>query len=344
MAERNVRVVLRRVPEGKPQPGDLGLEEGEVPQPGPGQVLVRHRFLSLDPYMGSAIRGRHMSGGVPVGGLMPGETVGEVVASNASHLPEGTMVLCRGGWQSFSVADAAPEGAVPEALSTRAWRLPDFDKVPASYYLGCMGMPGLTAWAGTVTLTGPKPGETFLVSAATGAVGSTAGQIARIMGARVVGIAGSPEKCDFAVRELGYAACVDYKQEGWEERLREACPDGAHCYFDNVGGRTLEVAMQRLARGARIVLVGMMEQYSASGPLPGPNLAPLFVHRAEMRALVVYDHYPELATFRKRLAGWISDGRFTFREERVPGLAAAPEAFSRLMAGQTFGKVVVEVG
>jgi NADPH-dependent curcumin reductase CurA len=207
-----------------------------------------------------------------------------------------------------------------------------------------LGMPGLTGWAGTVYLGEPRPGQTFVVSACTGPVGSTAGQVARHMGARVVGIAGSAEKCDYAVRELGFDACVDYKQGDLAAQLKQACPDGIDVYFDNVAGDTLVAVLRNLAMGARIVLCGMIEAYSMDKPPAGPWLGPVVGARASMKGLVVYDHMQRMPEMTRVIGGWIRSGQFRYREDISEGIASAPEAFCRLMRGGNFGKSLVRVG
>jgi NADPH-dependent curcumin reductase CurA len=252
-------------------------------------------------------------------------------------------VLCRAGWQQFAVADIAPAGVAQGPLSPAAQKITLPDGVSYTALLGVLGMPGLTAWAGTIKMLKPIPGDTFVVSAATGPVGATAGQLAKRTGARVVGIAGGPEKCAFAVDTLGFDACIDHRDADWAAKLAAACPDGIDCYYDGVGGRILEGVLGHLAMGARVVLVGMMEQYKAAAPLPGPNLVPVIKFRATVEGLVVYDHWADLANFRRRVAPLVRDGQVIVREERVAGLEAAPDALIRLMAGGNFGKMVLDL-
>jgi NADPH-dependent curcumin reductase CurA len=339
----NRQVLLKNTVSAVPVETDFQLVEAAMPEAGEGQVLIRAILLSLDPYMGSAIKARHMSGGVRPGDLMPGEGLGVVVQSRHPGFAEGDIVVSRAGWQTYSVADAPAPGltGMAAALSPAANRLTPDSRVPLSTYLGVLGMPGLTAYAGTVDLLAPRPGETFVVSAATGPVGATAGQIARNMGARTVGIAGTDEKCAYAVERLGFAACVNYKQPEWWDALATACPDGVDCYFDNVGGSILTGVMRNLAMRARIVLCGAMEQYNSPTILPGPNLGPIVGKRATIKGLVVYDFWERMGQWRRIGADWIADGRLTYREDRGEGLAQAPALFARLMAGQNFGKSLV---
>lgn len=339
----NNRIVLARPTGPSPVPEDFRLEQVAMPSPGPGQALIRVDHVSLDPYIASALRGRHMSGGIPVGGVVPGEAVGTVLESRGDGLVAGDRVLCRAGWQQFTVADIAPTGGPQGPLSPAAQKITLPDGVSYTALLGVLGMPGLTAWAGTIKMLKPIPGDTFVVSAATGPVGATAGQLAKRMGARVVGIAGGPEKCSFAVESLGFDVCIDHRDPDWVAKLVAACPDGIDCYYDGVGGRILDGVLGHLAMGARVVLVGMMEQYKAAAPLPGPNLVPIIKFRATVEGLVVYDHWADLTNFRRRVAPLVRDGKMIVREERVAGLAAAPDALIRLMAGGNFGKMVLDL-
>lgn len=340
---RNCRIVLKHGVDGRPNADDFALEILPIPEPGAGEILVRHDFLSLDPYMGSAIKGRHMSGAIAPGGLMPGETTGVVLASRDPTLPEGTRVISRGGWQAYSVAKAADarETGMAAALSHGVRRLDAAPGMPASAYLGALGMPGLTAYAGVVELLVPRPGETFVVSAASGAVGSAAGQIARQMGARVIGIAGSPERCAYVVDRFGFDACIDRHEDNWKAQLAAACPDGIDAYFDTVSGAILQGVLGRLAMHARIILCGMMDQYNSREVLPGPNLSAVLARRASIRGLVVYDHWDKMERWRGLAVGWLARGTFVYKEDRVDGLEAAPAAFAAMMAGRNFGKTIV---
>lgn len=342
----NRRVVLRRRPTAQPSAADFVLESAPLPEPGDGQVVVETLYLSLDPYMGSAIKGRHMSGTVREGDLMPGDTVGRILKSRHPKLREGDLVTSRTGWQTHALAEGG-EPSDPNSvalLAPVARRIEPPAGVSPSLYLGVLGTPGLTAWAGTADMLEPKPGHTLAVSAASGPVGATVGQIARNMGARVVGIAGSEEKCRFVVETLGFAACVNRRQPGWEAALTKACPDGIDRYFDTVGGTTLETAIGNLAMGARVVLCGMMEQYNSPTALKGPSLGPVIGRRATVMGLVVYDHFTKMARWRSVAAHWLRDGRLVTKEDIVHGLEAAPGAFARLMAGENFGKTLVALG
>ncbi len=333
MPETNRRILFARSPQGLPVPEDFGSDETAIPTPGPGQFLSRTLFLSLDPYYRNVMKNSQIyTDRLSPGDVMVGETVAQVMESRNPEFRSGDYVAVRNGWQQYALS------------SGQGVRKLDAAVAPVSTGLGVLGMPGLTGYAGTVYLGEPKPGQTFVVSACTGPVGSTAGQVARHMGARVVGIAGSTAKCEYAVKELGFAACVNYKTGDLAAELKKACPDGIDVYFDNVGGDTLVAVIRNLALGARIVLCGMIEAYSMDKPPPGPWLGPVVGARAIMKGLVVYDHVNRMPEMTKVIGGWIRDGSFRYREDITEGLAAAPEAFCRLMRGENFGKSLVRVG
>ncbi|MBM3504548.1 MAG: NADP-dependent oxidoreductase [Alphaproteobacteria bacterium] len=342
---KNRQVLLRHTVTGRPTPEDFTVSESVAPEAREGEVLVKTLYLSLDPYMGSAIKGRHMSGAVAPGGVMPGETIGRVVQSRHAKFREGDLVQTRAGWQEYAIAVAPDPHAsgMAAAISRAAHPLAAAAHVPLSAYLGVLGMPGLTAYAGTLTCLEPKPGENIVTSAAAGAVGSALGQIARNMGARAIGLAGSEAKCAHVVQRFGFAACINYKKPGWQDALAAACPGGVHGYSDNSGGAVLEGVVNVLAPGGRIMLIGLMDQYNTSERLPGPALGPFIGKRARVTGFVVYDHYARLGEWRRLGATWMGEGRLAFHEERIDGLAKAPDAFSRLMAGETMGKLIVAV-
>jgi hypothetical protein len=320
------------VPRGLPAPEDFGSDVVAIPEPGPGQFLSRTLWLSLDPYLRNVMKNNQLySDRLQPGDVMSGETVAQVVSSQHRDFAPGEYVCVRNGWQEYALSDGAAVRKLDPALA------------PVSTALGVLGMPGLTGYAGLVYLGEPKPGQTVVVSAATGPVGSTAGQVARLVGARAVGIAGSAEKCRYAVEELGYAACVNYRAGELRAQLKQVCPEGIDVYFDNVGGDTLSAVLANLALHARIVLCGMIEAYSMDSPPPGPWLGPVVGARATMKGLVVYDHFQRLPELQKVVGGWIRDGRFRYREDVTEGLEHAPEAFCRLMRGENFGKALVRV-
>ncbi len=328
----NRRITFARVPRGLPVPEDFSRDAVEVARPAAGQFLSRTLWLSLDPYLRNVMKG-HPLYGVPLrpGDAMHGETVAEVVESLHPAFSAGDFVVVKNGWQEFALSDGQGVRKVDPKLA------------PLSTALGVLGMPGLTGYAGLVYLAEPKPGETVVVSAATGPVGSTVGQVARLVGARAVGIAGTAEKCRYAVEELGFEVCVNYRSGDLRELLKQACPAGIDVYFDNVGGDVLAAALGNLAIHARVVLCGMIGAYSMDSPPPGPFLGPVVAARATVRGLVVYDHLQRLPEMQRVVGRWITEGRFRYREDVTEGLENAPAAFRRLMRGENFGKSLVRV-
>lgn len=332
MTERNRRILFARSPSGLPVPEDFGADETSVPSVGPGQFLSRTVYLSLDPYYRNVMKNSPIyAERLAPGDVMVGETVAQVLESRHPDFAAGDYIAVRNGWQQYALS------------SGQGVRRLDPARAPLSTALGVLGMPGLTGWAGTVHLGQPLPGETVVVSACTGPVGSTAGQVARHMGARVVGIAGSAEKCDYAVRELGFAACVDRTGGDLAAALKAACPRGIDFYFDNVGGDTLAAVLRNLALGARVVLCGMIEAYSMDTPPAGPPLGAVIGARASVKGLVVYDHLHRFAEMERVVSGWIREGGFRYREDITEGLDRAPSAFCALMRGRNFGKALVRV-
>jgi NADPH-dependent curcumin reductase CurA len=326
------QIVLRRRPVGMPRPEDFDLVESPLPAPGDGEILCRTIYLSLDPYMRGRISGaRSYAASVDLGQVIVGATVGEVLESRHPGLAPGDVVLGYDGWQSHAVARGA------------AVRKLDPKQAPVSTALGVLGMPGMTAYVGLLDIGRPKPGETVVVSAAAGAVGSAVGQIAKIKGCRTVGIAGSADKCDYVVRELGFDACVSYKTADLLASLRAACPGGIDVYFENVGGDVLRAVMQLLNLNARIPLCGLISEYNATEPAPGPNLRPLLFNRVLVQGFIVSDHMARLGDFLADCGGWVREGRLKYREDVVAGLEKAPEAFIGLLQGKNFGKLLVRV-
>lgn len=329
----NRRVLLARVPRGLPVPDDFGQDTAVAPTPGPGQFLSRTLWLSLDPYLRNVMKGHPLYGVVlRPGDPMFGETVAQVLESRHPDFSPGDFVVVKNGWQEYALSDG------------QGVRKVDAQLAPLPSALGVLGMPGLTGYAGLVYLGEPRPGQTVLVSAATGAVGSTVGQLARLMGARAVGIAGTDEKCRYAVDSLGYAACINHRGGDLRAAIRQACPDGVDVYFDNVGGDLLAAAIANLAPQARIVLCGMIDAYSMDAPpAHGPFLGPVVGARATIKGLVVYDHMHRMAEMQRVVGQWIREGRFHYREDVTDGLEHAPQAFCRLMRGGNFGKSLVRV-
>jgi NADPH-dependent curcumin reductase CurA len=330
-----MRALLSESPGG---PETLVLRELPDPVPGPGQVLVRARFLSLDPYMrGRMSDAKSYAKPVELGEVMEGATVGEVMESNAPGFAPGDMVFGGNGWQRFCVVDGAKLRKIDTA------------SVPASAYLGVLGMPGLTAWVGLEDIGRPKAGETVVVSAASGAVGQVVGQVAKARGARVVGIAGGQAKCEFVLKELGFDACLDHRQP-LGPQLDGACPGGVDVYWENVGGAVQEAVFPRFNDFGRMVMCGMIAQYNvapgadATGAPPGPNLGPVVRKRLRIQGFIVSDAgWNRYDAFLAEVGGLIRDGRLKWREDVAQGLEHAPRAFIGLLRGENFGKQVVAI-
>jgi NADPH-dependent curcumin reductase CurA len=305
-----------------------------VPALQEGQLLVEVLYISLDPAMrGWMAEGRSYVPPVEIGEVMRAGTVGRIVDTRGQKLAVGDYVSGWLGVQSHAVCD---ENSVFK-IDAEAASLPT--------YLGVLGMPGVTAYFGLLEVGAPKEGETVVVSGAAGAVGSVVGQIARLKGCRVVGIAGGPEKCEWIVGELGFDAAIDYKREDVAEALREQCPEGIDVYFDNVGGDILDAALARLARGARVVICGAISQYNNLDDMRGPsNYMSLLVNRARMEGFVVIDYMARAPEAVREMAGWIAAGKLVAREEVVEGLESFPEALQRLFRGENVGKLVLKVG
>jgi len=327
----NQQILLKNRPDAVPALSDFALVETDIPTVGANEVLCKTEYLSLDPYMRGQINGRHISGAIHPGDMMRGETVSEIVQSDHADFKVGDFVKHFGGWQTYSVSD----GTGMQKLDTRI--------TPRSLALGVLGMPGLTAYAGLVHLAEPKAGDTVLVSAASGAVGSMVGQIAKIMGCRVIGIAGQRRKMDWLTDVAGFDGCFNYKDEDPAESIKRLCPDGVDIYFDNVGGDILDAAMNQLALGARVILCGLMAQYNTDSPPPGPNPGTIIRARAIVKGLVVYDHFDKQTEFLDKATAWINSGQIQFVEDVTEGLALAPNAFCSLMAGGNFGKTIVKL-
>ncbi len=329
----NRQIVLRSRPVGMPKPSDFDLVESPLPTPKDGEVLTRTIYLSLDPYMRGRISGaRSYAQSVEPGQVIVGGTVGEVLESRHPAVARGDLVLGYDGWQSHAVSKGG------------ALRKLDPKQAPISTALGVLGMPGMTAYVGLLDIGRPKPGETVVVSAASGAVGSAVGQIAKIKGARAVGIAGSPDKCDYVVRALGFDACVNYKTGDLPAALKAACPSGIDVYFENVGGDVLRAVMTLLNQNARIPLCGLISQYNATEPTPGPDLRAFLFNRVLLKGFIVSDHLDRMGDFLAECGGWLREGRLKHREDIVGGLEKAPEAFIGLLQGKNFGKLLVRVG
>jgi hypothetical protein len=333
----NRRILLRRRPTGAPVPEDFALDEAPLPEPAEGEVRLRHRFLSLDPYQrGRMDDAKSYAKPVELGGVMECQAVGQVEASRDTRFREGDWVLGGFGWQTHSVRPAS--ALIPL----------DPAEAPPSTALGVLGMPGLTAWVGLEDIGEPKPGETVVVSAASGAVGQVVGQLARIRGARAVGIAGGAAKCAFVTGELGFEACLDHRGGDLGVALDAACPEGVDVYWENVGGAVQAAVFPRMRDFGRMVMCGMIAQYNtasgaaAAGAPPGPNLGPVVRKRLRIQGFIVSDTgWARYRRFREEMLGHIAAGRLRWREDVVQGLEAAPGAFIGLLEGRNFGKLVV---
>ncbi|WP_376092240.1 NADP-dependent oxidoreductase [Roseomonas sp. CCTCC AB2023176] len=331
MTETNLRILLAARPEGAATLDHFRAVEEPPPAPRPGEALLRHRFLSLDPYMrGRMNASKSYAKPVEIGDVMEGQSVAQVVEDLSGTFAPGDWVLGGKGWQRFS--------AVPVHALVKL----DPDAAPPTAHLGVLGMPGTTAWAGCTELAQPRPGETFVVSAASGAVGSVAGQIARRMGARAVGIAGGPDKCAYLRDELGFDDCVDHRAPDFPERLAAACPDGIDSYFENVGGAVQQAVWPLLNDFARVAVCGMVAEYQ--GDLqPGPNLSSVLRKRLTLRGFIVSDFPRAAPTWRATGARWLRDGTLKYREDVTRGLENAPTAFLGMLTGKNFGKTIVEI-
>lgn len=337
-ATKNRRIVLAARPVGEPKDENFRLEETDIPELAEGEAFLRTIYLSLDPYQ----RGRMSAGPsyappVEIGQVMEGGAVSEVIESRAAELRPGDLVVGYTGWQEYSVADAKVLRKIDPALA------------PVSTALGVLGMPGLTAYTGLLNLGQPKPGETVVVSAAAGAVGSAVGQIAKIMGCRAVGVAGGKAKCDYVVNELGFNACVDHRAESFEAELKAACPKGIDVYFENVGGQVLQAVVPLMNPFGRVPVCGLIAHYNATGLPPGPDRVPLLmrailVKRLAFRGFLVFDFRDQQPEFERKMAEWLREGSVKYREDIVDGLENAVSAFRRLFTGQNFGKLLVRVG
>lgn len=325
------QVRLARNPSGHAVPEDFELIELPLPRPGADEVLCRTRYLSLDPYMRSQIAGKHISGAIGPGDPMRGETVSEVLESNVAAFEPGQLVRCFAGWQSHSVHKASELSPVSDAIE------------PPSYALSLLGMTGLTAWAGMIWQAGVKAGDQVLIPAVTGGVGAAAAQFCRLQGAQVIGTAGSDEKCRYAEQELGVSACINRHKEDLGQALDKHFDGGIDVFFDLVGGPLLTLASERLALNARVVLAGLISEYNQAERTPGPPPGFWIRARATVYGLVVYDFEPRRDEFLAACLPQLAAGKLFQREDIAPGLAAAPEAFCRLMRGENFGKVVVKM-
>ncbi|PTT18555.1 NADP-dependent oxidoreductase [Acidovorax sp. HMWF029] len=335
---RNQQIVLDNRPQGEAVASNFKLVAVDTPALKDGEVLVRHHFLSLDPYMrGRMNESKSYAASQALGEVMIGGTVGEVAESKHPKYAVGDKVVGMGGWQEYSVVNAEQPGALRKVDTTH---------VPLSHYLGAVGMPGVTAWYGLVKIIAPKAGDTVVVSAATGAVGSAFAALAKARGCRAVGIAGGADKCKYAVEELGFDACIDYKEHGdaraMSKALKEACPNGIDGYFENVGGWIMDAVMLRMNAFSRIALCGMIAGYDGA-PLPMANPALMLINRMKVEGFIVSEHMEVWPEALKELGTLVGTGKLRPRETIAQGIAAAPEAFLGLLKGKNVGKQLVKL-
>ena len=328
----NRQVLFASRPTGWVSEDNFRVVESPLPSPAQGQVLVRNHWLSLDPYMrGRMDAAKSYAKGADLGEVMVGGTVGEVIESKSPKFKTGDMVAAALGWQQFGVSDAAALTKIDTSIA------------PASYYLGILGMPGVTAWMGLLEIAQPKEGETVVVSAASGAVGGAVGQIAKIKGCRAVGIAGGKAKCDYVTGELGFDACVDYKAGRLDANLQIAAPAGIDVCFENVGGEIFDTVLRRLNPFSRVALCGLVSQYNLTEPYAMKNLRYILVNRVRMQGFIVSDRFDLWPRAKSDLAGWLKAGKLKCRESIAQGLEQAPKAFVGMLKGENFGKQLVKL-
>ena len=333
------QIILAARPQGRPKLSDFRLEETPIPTPSEGQILLKVQYLSLDPYMRGRMDARKSyAQPVPVGGVMEGESVALVIASKHPAYSEGDIVLARTGWRTHALSDRADLRRLDPAVA------------PVTTGLGVLGMPGFTAYGGLRVIGRPKPGETVVVAAASGPVGSLVGQLAKIAGARAVGIAGGPGKCAYIKDELGFDAAIDHRDADFAAKLAAACPDGIDVYFENVGGAIWQAVLPLLNKFARVPVSGLIAQYSSVAKGDGTDRLPatmraILSNSVTVRGFLNYEfaaeHYP---AFLREVGAGIADGRIRYREDFVDGLENAPEAFIGMLEGRNFGKLIVRMG
>jgi NADPH-dependent curcumin reductase CurA len=338
MPTTNRQWQLASRPTGEASASNFRLVEAPVPEVGDGQVLVRHHYLSLDPYMrGRMNEGKSYAQPQPLDAVMIGGTAGEVVASKNANFAVGDKVVGMGGWQEYALVDGAQRGVLQKVDTTH---------IPLSAYLGAVGMPGVTAWMGLTQIIEPKEGQTVVVSAASGAVGGAVGQLAKQRGCRAVGLAGGPDKCSYVVEELGFDACIDYKQhpdlKSLAKALKDACPNGIDGHFENVGGLILDAVMLRSNAFARIAVCGMIAGYDGQ-PLPMANPALILVNRMKIQGFIVSERMDLWPAALKELGTLVATGKLKYRETVAQGIDSAPEAFLGLLKGKNFGKQLVKL-
>jgi len=332
MAAGNKQVLLASRPQGRVTEDNFRIVDAPVTKPDTGEVLVKNDWLSLDPYMrGRMSDVKSYAPSVQLGEVMVGQTVGEVIESRHPRFRPGDQVLTQLGWQLYGVAKGSELTPI------------DTSRAPASYYLGILGMPGMTAWFGLSEIGRPKPGETVVVSAASGAVGSLVGQLAKIGGCRVVGIAGGRAKCDYVVAELGFDACIDYKSGNLLQDLRRACAQGVDIHFENVGGEILDTLLRLMNPFSRIIVCGLVSEYSATEPYGYTMLRSVLVNRIRMQGMLVFDWKDRYGEALEGLAGYLAEGKLKYRESVVRGIDNAPQGLIALLKGGNFGKQLVKL-
>jgi len=328
----NRRIVLASRPKGWVSEENFRLENAPLPRPAEGEVLVKNLWLSLDPYMRGRMDDRKSyAAKQELGEVMIGGTAGEVIESRNPAFKSGDAVVGMLGWQQYGCADG------------KGLRKVDAGRVPLSAYLGVLGMPGVTAWVGLLDICRPKEGETVAVSAASGAVGSVVGQIARLKGCRAVGIAGGKAKCDYVVKELGFDACVDYKASSFNDDLKTAAPKGVDCYFENVGGEILDALLRRMNPFSRIAVCGLISQYNLTEPYGVKTFQSILTNRIKVQGFIVSDRLELWAKALPELAAWVAEGKIKYRESVVEGLENAPRGLIALLQGGNFGKQLVKL-
>ena len=329
----NKRVVLASYPEGWVTEGNFRVEPAPLPKPGEGEVLVKNLWLSLDPYMrGRISQQKSYVKGVGIGEVMSGETAGEVIESKDPKFKPGDKVTAPSGWQLYWSGKGD--------LLTKV----DASRVPLSYFLGCLGMPGRTAYFGMKEICAPKPGETVVVSAASGAVGSVVGQLAKAWGCRAVGIAGGKAKCDYVVKDLGFDACIDYKAGNLYDALKAACPKGVDANFENVGGEILDTVLRLMNLRGRITICGLISDYNAKEPYGVKMFRSILVNRLKVQGMIVFDWLERYPEANQALLDLVIGGKLKTRESVVNGLENAPKGLIGLLKGENFGKQLVKLG
>ena len=334
---KNHQIILVSRPHGEPKPENFKLAEAPIPAIGPGQVLLKTKLLSLDPYMRGRISdAKSYAPPFAIGEPLGGQTVSEVIASNNPEFAVGDVALAFGGWQDYSVSS----GGDLQKLDPGA--------APVSTALGVLGMPGMTAYTGLKNIGLPKPGETLAVAAAAGPVGSAVGQIAKIRGCRVVGIAGGREKTAYLIDELGFDASIDHRSPNMKEELKAACPNGIDIYFENVGGAVWDAVLPLLNNFARVPVCGLVANYNATALPEGPDrtatlMRTILTKRLRVQGFIVYDFAEQMRDFLREVGSWVREGKLKYKEDIVEGLENAPQAFIGLLRGANFGKLLIKV-